>query len=31
MVVDNGTVKELNVEAPGKLEVSTAAATLCQL
>jgi hypothetical protein len=24
-------VKELNLEAPGKLEVSTADATLCQL
>jgi peroxiredoxin len=31
MVVDGGVVKELNLEAPGKLEVSTAEATLCQL
>jgi peroxiredoxin len=31
MVVDNGTITELNVEQPGKLEVSTAEATLCQL
>jgi peroxiredoxin len=31
MVVDGGVVKEINLEAPGKLEVSTAEATLCQL
>ena len=31
MIVDDGTVKELNVEQPGKLDVSTAEATLCQL
>jgi peroxiredoxin len=31
MVVVNGVVKDLNVEQPGKLEVSTAANTLCQL
>jgi peroxiredoxin len=31
MVVENGVVKELNLEEPGKLEVSTAEATLCQL
>ena len=28
MIVDNGVVKTLNVEAPGKLEVSTAEAIL---
>jgi peroxiredoxin len=31
MVVDNGVVTELNVEQPGKLEVSSADATICQL
>jgi glutaredoxin/glutathione-dependent peroxiredoxin len=31
MVVENGVVKELNVEQPGKLEVSTADKTICQL
>lgn len=31
MVVESGIVKTLNVEAPGKLEVSTAEATVCQL
>lgn len=31
MVVDKGVVKELNVEAPGKLEVSTAANTASQI
>lgn len=31
MVVEDGVVKELNVEAPGKFEVSSADATLCQL
>lgn len=31
MVVDNGVVKELNVEAPGKFEVSTAECALGQL
>jgi glutaredoxin/glutathione-dependent peroxiredoxin len=31
MIVENGVVKELNLEAPGALEVSTAEATLCQL
>ena len=31
MVVENGIVKDVNLEAPGKLEVSTAEATLCQL
>ena len=31
MVVENGVVKELNLEAPGKFEVSSADATLCQL
>jgi glutaredoxin/glutathione-dependent peroxiredoxin len=31
MVVDNGVVKELNVEAPGEFKVSSAESTLCQL
>jgi peroxiredoxin len=31
MVVDGGVVKEINLEVPGKLEVSTAEATLCQI
>jgi glutaredoxin/glutathione-dependent peroxiredoxin len=31
MIVDDGVVKELNVEAPGELKVSTAEATVCQL
>ena len=31
MVVEDGVVKELNLEVPGKLEVSTAEQTLCQL
>ena len=31
MIVDDGIVKELNLEVPGTLEVSTAEATLCQL
>jgi peroxiredoxin len=31
MVVQNGVVRGVNVEEPGKLEVSTAAAALCQL
>ena len=31
LVVDNGIVKDVNLEVPGKLEVSTAEATLCQL
>jgi peroxiredoxin len=31
MIVENGVVKELNVEKPGQLEVSTAEATMCQL
>jgi peroxiredoxin len=31
MVVVDGVVQHLNVEQPGKLEVSTASATLCQL
>lgn len=31
MLVDNGTVKQLNVEAPGKFEVSDAATMLKQL
>ena len=31
MVVVNGVVRGLNIEQPGKLEVSTAANTLCQL
>jgi peroxiredoxin len=31
MVVENRVVGQLNVEAPGKLEVSTASATVCQL
>ncbi|HEY8550462.1 MAG TPA: peroxiredoxin [Vicinamibacterales bacterium] len=31
MVVENGVVKELNVEQPGKLEVSAADAVVCQL
>jgi peroxiredoxin (alkyl hydroperoxide reductase subunit C) len=30
-IVEDGVIKELNLEAPGKLEVSTAEATLCQL
>jgi peroxiredoxin len=31
MIVEDGVVKELNLEVPGTLEVSTAEATLCQL
>jgi glutaredoxin/glutathione-dependent peroxiredoxin len=31
MVVEDGVVKELNLDAPGKFEVSSAEATLCQL
>ena len=31
MVVDDGVVREMNLEVPGQLEVSTAEATLCQL
>jgi peroxiredoxin len=31
MIVENGVVKELNVEAPGKFEVSTAECALSQL
>jgi len=31
MLVDNGVVKQLNVEAPGKFEVSDAATMLKQL
>jgi peroxiredoxin len=31
MVVEDGVVKELNVDAPGTIKVSTAEATLCQL
>ena len=31
MVVDDGIVKEINVDVPGKFEVSSAEATLCQL
>jgi peroxiredoxin len=31
LIAEDGVVKELNLEAPGKLEVSTADATLCQL
>jgi len=31
MVADDGVVSVLNVEKPGRLEVSTAAAILCQL
>ena len=31
LVADDGVVSVLNVEKPGRLDVSTAAATLCQL
>ncbi len=31
MVVEDGVVKEINVDGPGKFEVSSAEATLCQL
>jgi glutaredoxin/glutathione-dependent peroxiredoxin len=31
MVVDDGVVKELNLEGPGEFKVSSAEATLCQL
>ena len=31
MLVDNGVVKTLNVEAPGKFEVSDAASLLSRL
>ena len=31
MIVEDGVVKELNLEAPGELKVSTADATICQL
>ena len=31
MFVDNGTVKQLNVEGPGKFEVSDAATMLKQI
>jgi peroxiredoxin len=31
MVVEDAVVKEINLETPGKLEVSTAEATLCQV
>ena len=31
LVVENGVVKSINLEAPGALEVSTAESTLCQL
>jgi glutaredoxin/glutathione-dependent peroxiredoxin len=31
LITENGVVKEINLEAPGVLEVSTAEATLCQL
>ena len=31
MIVDNGVVKELNVEGPGEFNVSSAEATACQL
>lgn len=31
MVVEDGVVRQLNVEAPGELKVSTADATVCQL
>lgn len=31
MVIDDAVVKEINLEVPGKLEVSTAEATLCQV
>jgi peroxiredoxin len=31
LVIDGGVVKDINLEVPGKLEVSTAEATLCQL
>jgi peroxiredoxin len=31
MVVDNGVVKTLNVEAPGKFEISDAATILATL
>ena len=31
MIVEDGVVKELNVEAPGEFNVSSAEATVCQL
>jgi len=31
MVVEDGVVKELNVEAPGEFKVSSAESTICQL
>jgi peroxiredoxin len=31
MIVDDGVVKELNLEAPGEFKVSTAESTICQL
>jgi peroxiredoxin len=31
MLLDNGTVKQLNIEAPGKFEVSSAEAMLAKL
>jgi len=31
LIAENAVVKEINLEVPGKLEVSTAEATLCQL
>lgn len=31
MIVEDGVVKELNVEAPGEFKVSAAEATVCQL
>jgi len=31
MIVEDGVVKELNVEAPGEFKVSSAEATVCQL
>jgi peroxiredoxin len=30
-IVEDGVVKELNVEAPGEFKVSSADATVCQL
>ena len=31
MIVENGVVKELNVESPGEFKVSSAESTICQL
>ena len=31
MILEKGTVKELNVEAPGEFKVSSAESTICQL